>query len=57
LLHLPAAAAAGAGSGRVGESSSSSTDAALQARAVAGVEQVLRGFPDVDHVCIVAHVH
>jgi probable phosphoglycerate mutase len=30
--------------------------AALKARAMAGVEQVLRGFPDVDHVCIVAHV-
>jgi phosphoserine phosphatase len=29
--------------------------AALKARAMAGVEQVLRGFPDVDHVCIVAH--
>jgi broad specificity phosphatase PhoE len=30
--------------------------AALKARALSGFEQVLRGFPDVDHVCIVAHV-
>ena len=46
----PSWPAAGGGGGE-------SSIAALQARARAGVEQVLRGFPDVDHVCIVAQAH